>query len=94
MPPLQADRISGVNLIIQLKIKLFELFHPVSIALSNISMAIIVAVKTIIASTNTSKIGQNHWLKNPMISSIPVLLCPVLLYAIYLQSGNFKNNML
>ena len=65
MPPPQADRIYGVNLIIQSKIKCFELFHPVPITLSKISMAIIVAVKTIIASTDTSKIGQNHWLKNP-----------------------------
>jgi hypothetical protein len=45
-------------------------------------MAIIVAVKTIIASTDTSKIGQNHWLKKPVISSIPFLSCPVLLSAI------------
>jgi hypothetical protein len=60
----------------------FELLHPVPIALSNISLAIIVAVKTIIASTDTSKIGQNHWLKKPVISSIPFLSCPVLLSAI------------
>jgi hypothetical protein len=53
MTPPQADRISGVNLIIQSKIKRFELLHPVPIALSNISMAIKVAVRTIIASTHS-----------------------------------------
>jgi hypothetical protein len=53
MTPPHAGRISGVNLIIQSKIKRFELLHPVPIALSNISVAIIVAVRTIIASTHS-----------------------------------------
>jgi len=53
MTPPQADRISGVNLIIQSKINRFELLHPVPIALANISMAIMVAVRTIIASTRS-----------------------------------------
>ena len=48
-----ADRISGVNLKFQSKNIRFEFLHPVPIALPNISMAIIVVVRTILASTHS-----------------------------------------
>jgi len=53
MTPPHADRVSGASLKIQSKIKQFELLHPVPITLANISMAVIVAVTTIIASTRS-----------------------------------------
>jgi hypothetical protein len=53
MIPPHADRVSGASLKIQSKIKQFELLHPVPITRANISMAVIVTVTTIIASTRS-----------------------------------------
>ena len=73
MTPPDADRVSGDSLKIQSKIKQFELLHPVPITLASISMAIIVAVTTIIALTR-SFLGLRVAAIHPFCDTLPKMI--------------------